>query len=73
MSGFAAKNGFPDKPPALPNLGLADMVAGMSGFSATLIAFREAEKKDGRGQVVDVSLLEPLLSILGETLRLTSF
>ena len=65
MSGFAAKNGFPDKPPALPNLGLADMVAGMSGFSATLIALREAEKKDGRGQVVDVSLLEPLLSILG--------
>jgi crotonobetainyl-CoA:carnitine CoA-transferase CaiB-like acyl-CoA transferase len=65
MSGFAAKNGFPDKPPALPNLGLADMVAGLSGFSATLIALREAEKEDGRGQVVDVSLLEPLLSILG--------
>ncbi|RYF35527.1 MAG: CoA transferase [Comamonadaceae bacterium] len=65
MSGFAAKNGFPDKPPALPNLGLADMVAGLSGFSAALIAVREAEKPDGRGQVVDVSLLEPLLSILG--------
>ena len=65
MSGFAAKNGFPDKPPALPNLGLADMVAGLSGFSATLIALREAEKENGRGQVVDVSLLEPLLSILG--------
>lgn len=65
MSGFAAKNGFPDKPPALPNLGLADMVAGLSGLSATLIALRDAEKNQGRGQVVDVSLLEPLLSILG--------
>jgi crotonobetainyl-CoA:carnitine CoA-transferase CaiB-like acyl-CoA transferase len=65
MSGFAAKNGFPDKPPALPNLGLADMVAGLSGLSATLIALREAEKDQGRGQVVDVSLLEPLVSILG--------
>jgi formyl-CoA transferase len=65
MSGFAAKNGFPDKPPALPNLGLADMVAGLSGLSATLIALRDAEKDQGRGQVVDVSLLEPLLSILG--------
>src|SRR4051812_30952447 len=31
MSGFAAKNGFADKPPALPNLALADMVAGLSG------------------------------------------
>ena len=65
MSGFAAKNGFPDKPPALPNLGLADMIAGLNGLSATLIALREAEKENGLGQVVDVSLLEPLLSILG--------
>lgn len=65
ISGFAAKNGFPDKPPALPNLGLADMVAGLNAVSATLIALREAEKEGGRGQVVDVSLLEPLVSILG--------
>ncbi|MDB6000418.1 MAG: CoA transferase, partial [Rhizobacter sp.] len=65
MSGFAAKNGFPDKPPALPNLGLADMVAGLNGLAATLIALRESEKEGGRGQVVDVSLLEPLISILG--------
>jgi crotonobetainyl-CoA:carnitine CoA-transferase CaiB-like acyl-CoA transferase len=74
MSGFAEKNGFPDKPPALPNLGLADMVAGLYGFSAALIALREAEKPGGAGQVVDLSLLEPLLSILGpdaEIYRLT--
>ncbi|MDO9403718.1 MAG: CoA transferase [Polaromonas sp.] len=65
MSGFAAKNGFPDKPPALPNLGLADMVAGLTAASAAVIALREAEKEGGKGQVIDVSLLEPLLSILG--------
>jgi crotonobetainyl-CoA:carnitine CoA-transferase CaiB-like acyl-CoA transferase len=65
FSGFAAKNGFPDKPPALPNLGLADMVAGLTAASATLIALREAEKKHGKGQMVDVSLLEPLMAILG--------
>jgi len=65
FSGFAAKNGFPDKPPALPNLGLADMVAGLTAASATLIALREAEKEGGKGQVVDVSLLEPLMAILG--------
>jgi crotonobetainyl-CoA:carnitine CoA-transferase CaiB-like acyl-CoA transferase len=29
MSGFAAKNGFPDREPLLPNLPLADMVAGV--------------------------------------------
>jgi len=65
FSGFAQKNGFPDKPPALPNLGLADMVAGLSGAFATMAALREVEMHDGPGQVVDLSLLEPMLAILG--------
>ncbi len=65
MSGFAAKNGFADKPPALPNMALADMVAGLSGAFAVMVALREAEKPGGAGQVIDVSLLEPLHSILG--------
>jgi crotonobetainyl-CoA:carnitine CoA-transferase CaiB-like acyl-CoA transferase len=65
FSGFAEKNGFPDKPPALPNLGLADMIAGLSGAFATLAALREVEVNGGLGQVVDLSLLEPMLAILG--------
>jgi crotonobetainyl-CoA:carnitine CoA-transferase CaiB-like acyl-CoA transferase len=65
MSGFAAKNGFADKPPALPNLALADMVAGISGAFATVMALRVAEQPDGLGQVVDLSLLEPLHATLG--------
>lgn len=65
FSGFAEKNGFPDKPPALPNLGLADMIAGLSGAFATLAAVREVEVNGGPGQVVDLSLLEPMLGILG--------
>ncbi len=65
MSGFAAKNGFADKPPALPNLALADMVAGIQGAFAVMVALREAERPGGRGQVVDLSLLEPLHATLG--------
>ena len=65
MSGFAAKNGFADKPPALPNMALADMIAGLSGAFAVMVALREAEKPGGLGQVIDISLLEPLHSILG--------
>jgi crotonobetainyl-CoA:carnitine CoA-transferase CaiB-like acyl-CoA transferase len=65
MSGFAAKNGFADKPPALPNMALADMIAGLSGAFAVMVALREAEKPQGQGQVIDISLLEPLHSILG--------
>jgi crotonobetainyl-CoA:carnitine CoA-transferase CaiB-like acyl-CoA transferase len=65
FSGFAERNGFPDKPPALPNLGLADMIAGLSGAFATLAAVREVEVNGGQGQVVDLSLLEPMLGVLG--------
>lgn len=65
MSGFAAKNGFADRPPTLPNMALADSVAGLQGAYAVMVALREVEVKGGRGQVVDLSLLEPLLSILG--------
>ena len=65
ISGFAAKNGFDDKPPALPNMALADMVAGLSGAFAVMVALREAERPGGEGQVIDLSLLEPLHSILG--------
>ena len=36
-SGFAAMNGFADRPPVLPPLALADMVAGMYGGMATLV------------------------------------
>ena len=64
MSGFAAKNGFPDRPPVLPNMPLADMVAGLHGAFATLVAL-QSRAHTNRGQVIDLSLLEPLVSILG--------
>lgn len=65
FSGFAERNGFPDSPPALPNLGLADMIAGLTGAFATLVAVREVEVNGGEGQVVDLSLLEPIIGVLG--------
>jgi crotonobetainyl-CoA:carnitine CoA-transferase CaiB-like acyl-CoA transferase/citrate lyase beta subunit len=64
MSGFASKNGFADRPPALPNMALADMIAGLYGAFAVLVARREQERS-GLGQVIDLSLLEPLHAILG--------
>jgi crotonobetainyl-CoA:carnitine CoA-transferase CaiB-like acyl-CoA transferase len=65
MSGFAARNGFADREPVLPPLALADMIAGLSGAMATVIAVRNVEVNGGRGQVIDVSLLESIFSILG--------
>ncbi len=64
MSGFASKNGFPDREPVLPPLALADMIAGLYGAYAVMIALREVER-GGRGQVIDLPLLDPIVSILG--------
>ena len=63
MSGFAYLNGFPDKPPALPPLALADMIAGVYGAAGVLTALRVAER-EGKGQVIDLSLFEPIFSVI---------
>jgi crotonobetainyl-CoA:carnitine CoA-transferase CaiB-like acyl-CoA transferase len=65
MSGFAARNGFPDRPPLLPPASLADMIAGIYGFGAALVALRHREVNGGTGQVIDLPLLDPLFSVLG--------
>lgn len=65
MSGFAAINGFADREPVLPPMYLADGVAGLYGAFAALTALREVERNGGRGQVVDLSLVDPLFAILG--------
>lgn len=64
MSGFAAKNGFADRAPVLPPLALADMIAGLYGAYAVMIAIREVER-GGAGQIIDLPLLDPIVSILG--------
>jgi crotonobetainyl-CoA:carnitine CoA-transferase CaiB-like acyl-CoA transferase len=64
MSGFAALNGEPDGPPLLPPLALADGVAALATAFAVLVALRARDQTE-RGQVVDTSLIEPLLTLLG--------
>ena len=65
MSGLADRTGFADREPVLPPFPAADMIAGMLGSSATLMALRAVEHGLSKGQVVDLSLLEPLFSLLG--------
>jgi crotonobetainyl-CoA:carnitine CoA-transferase CaiB-like acyl-CoA transferase len=63
MSGYAARTGFADREPVLPPTALADMVAGLYGAFAVMVAVRAAEKS-GRGQVIDLPLLDPLFSFI---------
>ena len=67
MTGFAHLTGQPDGPPTLPPFGLADGVAGITGAFAVMTALHAREHGDGRGQVIDLSLFEPLLGIMGPT------
>ncbi|HEX5278921.1 MAG TPA: CoA transferase [Micropepsaceae bacterium] len=64
MSGLAARSGFPDREPLLPPLALADMIAGLSGAMSAVTALF-AREHGAPGQVIDLSLLEPLVSVLG--------
>lgn len=60
MSGFAAVNGEPDGGPLLPPVALTDEVTALVAAFATMVAVHS-----GAGQVVDVSLLESMLALMG--------
>ncbi|MFW0785973.1 CoA transferase [Gordonia sp. CPCC 206044] len=64
MSGFAAATGQPDGPPTLPAFGLADSICGIAASSAITMALRHRDKT-GEGQVIDMSLLEPIMAAVG--------
>jgi crotonobetainyl-CoA:carnitine CoA-transferase CaiB-like acyl-CoA transferase len=65
MSGLAARTGFADREPVLPPLALADMIAGLYGAFAVATALRARERGAARGQVIDLTLLESMFSVLG--------
>lgn len=65
FSGFASMNGFADREPVLPPMYLADSIAGLYGASAVMIALREVEVNGGKGQVIDLPLLDPMFAVLG--------
>ncbi|MEU2286742.1 CoA transferase [Streptomyces sp. NPDC013178] len=64
MSGFAAITGEPDAPPTLPPFGLADSIAGLATAYAVMTALA-ARDRTGEGQVVDMAIIEPILTVLG--------
>ncbi|GAA1508715.1 CoA transferase [Streptomyces albidochromogenes] len=64
MSGFAAITGEPEGPPTLPPFGLADSIAALATAYAVMTALA-ARATTGRGQVVDMAIIEPILTVLG--------
>jgi len=66
ISGYAHINGWPDGPPTLPPFALADSIAALTGSFAVMVALWWREHGEGgRGQVIDLSIFEPMFWVLG--------
>jgi crotonobetainyl-CoA:carnitine CoA-transferase CaiB-like acyl-CoA transferase len=65
MSGFAHITGEPDGPPTLPPFGLADGITAQATANAVLMALYHRDVHGGPGQVIDMAIIEPILTILG--------
>jgi formyl-CoA transferase len=59
MAGFRYVTGFPDRPPARPNLSIGDTIASLHGVIGALMALHS-----GKGQVVDVALYEAMFNCM---------
>ena len=67
MSGFAHVTGQPDGPPTLPSFPLADTTAALYATVGVMICLYQRDaRKSGRGQSIDVSLLEALYGMLSQ-------
>ncbi|WP_019147441.1 CaiB/BaiF CoA transferase family protein [Timonella senegalensis] len=68
MSGFAASTGEPDGPPTLPPFGLADGIASLASAYAIMTALHARDvpgPNQGKGQMIDMAIVEPMLGVLG--------
>jgi formyl-CoA transferase len=59
LGGLRYVNGFPDRPPARPNLSIGDTIASLHGVIGALMALHS-----GKGQVVDVALYESVFNCM---------
>lgn len=65
MSGFSHITGQPNGPPTLPPFALADTTSAFyATMGALLCLYQRDAKKGGRGQCIDVSLLESMYTLL---------
>lgn len=65
MSGFAYLTGEPDGPPTLPTFGLADSICGITAAALIAMALYHRDAGGGEGQVVDLSILEGIMTATG--------
>lgn len=65
-SGMMSVSGFPDGPPMRPGVPTGDLAAGSMAVSGILAALL-ARERSGRGQHIDISMLDTQISLLSYT------
>jgi crotonobetainyl-CoA:carnitine CoA-transferase CaiB-like acyl-CoA transferase len=68
FGGFTHMTGEPDGPPILPSAPLGDVLTGLSGALGAVVACYWRDAAGGTGQVVDVSMFEPVVAVLSTVL-----
>jgi len=63
VGGLRYVTGFPDRPPARPNLSIGDTLASLHGVIGALLALRHIQTGGG-GQVIDVALYESVFNVM---------
>ncbi|MCP4832295.1 MAG: CoA transferase [Gammaproteobacteria bacterium] len=65
IGGFRYLNGFPDRPPARPNLSMGDTLAALhTALGIVMACVRKLSDPEHRGQVVDVAIYEAVFNLL---------
>ena len=64
-SGFSYLNGYENTGPTSPPIALADLTTGIHLAYAVSLALHQSKRRESGGQVVDISLYEPLFGYLG--------
>lgn len=72
MSGALSMNGEPDGLPTKMGIPLGDLVGGINGPIAILAALHE-RGRTGRGRLIDISLMDGMLGLLGYIAQLAFF
>jgi crotonobetainyl-CoA:carnitine CoA-transferase CaiB-like acyl-CoA transferase len=72
MSGALSVNGEPGQPPTKLGIPLGDLVGGISGPIGILAALHE-RNSTGKGRLIDVSLMDGLMNMLGYIAQLAFF
>ncbi len=67
FAGLTQLTGEPDGPPMLPSSALGDPLVAVSGLVGALLACYARDVNGAPGQLIDVSMYEPILGLLGLT------